>query len=171
MNEIVTQNYKSPFGELVLGSLNGKLCLCDWRYRKMRSAIDSRLQKRLNATFIEGESEVLKSALEQLLEYFSYKRKTFEIPLLLAGTDFQKEVWAELMQIPFGATSTYRDLAEEIGNPKAVRAVAGANGANAISIIITCHRIIGTDGSLVGYAGGLKAKEKLLKLEHNLFTL
>jgi methylated-DNA-[protein]-cysteine S-methyltransferase len=89
---------------------------------------------------------------------------------LLVGSDFQKRVWQALQQVPFGSVSSYRQLAESIGNPKAVRAVANANGANAISIIIPCHRIIGSNGRLVGYAGGLKAKAALLKLEHNLFT-
>lgn len=171
VDKIIISYHKSPFGELVLGSFGEALCLCDWRYRKMRGAIDSRLQKGLNACFAEGESGVIESALVQLSDYFSYQRKSFDIPILPVGTDFQKQVWRALLEVPFGSTSTYRKLADKIGNPKAVRAVASANGANAISILIPCHRIIGSDGSLVGYAGGLKAKEKLLKLEHNLFTI
>lgn len=90
--------------------------------------------------------------------------------MLHVGTDFQKRVWTQLMQVPFGETSTYLTLAEAIGNPKAVRAVASANGANAIAIIVPCHRIIGSNGELVGYAGGLRAKEKLLALEQDMFA-
>jgi methylated-DNA-[protein]-cysteine S-methyltransferase len=99
------------------------------------------------------------------LEYFSSKRKTFDIPLLLIGTDFQENVWNELIKIPFGKTSSYLELSRKLGNVLAIRAVASANGANAISIIIPCHHIIGSDGKLIGDAGGLAAKKKLLELE------
>lgn len=170
MNEIRIQYHKTPYGELILGSFNEELCLCDWRYRKMRSAIDSRLTKLLDANFIEGGSDLLCDTIQQLNEYFNFERKVFDIPLQMVGTDFQKCVWNELVKVPFGETSSYLQLAEKTGKKSAVRAVAGANGANAIAIIIPCHRIIGSDGQLVGYAGGLRAKEKLLKLEQNLFS-
>jgi len=156
---------------MILGSYDNKLCMADWRYRKMRSSIDRRLQKGLNATFVEEESMVLKLAREELEVYFQGKRKTFDLPLLLVGTEFQKSVWHGLMQIPFGVTATYLDLAKSINNEKAVRAVASAVGANALSIFIPCHRIIGSDGSLTGYAGGLEAKKKLLEIENNLFMI
>ncbi len=171
MNKIYIRYHKTNYGELVLGSFEDKLCLCDWRYRKMRAAIDARLTKSLRATFEEKNSQVLNNAIQQLDEYFDGDRKSFDLPLLMPGSDFQKRVWCELIKIPFGETSSYLQLAERIGNKKAVRAVANANGANAISIIVPCHRIIGSNGELVGYAGGLATKEKLLKLEHNLFTL
>ena len=106
----------------------------------------------------------------QLKEYFNFTRKVFDIPLLLIGTDFQKKVWQGLIDTPFGTTCSYLELAKRIGNEKAVRAVATANGANAISIIVPCHRIIGSKGDLVGYAGGLPAKKKLLEIESNLFV-
>ncbi len=167
MNKISIQYYKTPVGKLVLGSYDNKLCLADWRYRKMRESIDSRLQKGLNAEYIEEDTEVLKEARKQFNEYFDHKRKIFDLPLLLVGTDFQKSVWQELLQIPFGSTASYRDLAQNLGNEKAVRAVANANGANAISIVIPCHRIIGSNGDLTGYAGGLSTKKKLLELEQN----
>lgn len=166
---ISIQYFNTPVGELILGSYNEKLCLADWRYRKMRESIDSRLQKGLNAEYIEEDTEILKEVRKQFNEYFDHKRKSFDLPLLLMGTDFQKSVWQGLMQIPFGSRVSYRDLAKNIGNEKAVRAVANANGANAISIVIPCHRIIGSDGSLTGYAGGLSTKKKLLELESNLF--
>lgn len=167
MDQINIQYYKTSYGELVLGSFDEKLCMCDWRYRKMRPAIDDRLNKGLQTTFIEKDNEILKNTRQQLDEYFNCKRKYFDIPLLMIGTEFQKSVWNGLIQIPFGTTSSYLNLAEKIINKKAVRAVANANGANAISIFIPCHRIIGSNGELVGYAGGLRAKKKLLKLEQN----
>ena len=169
MNKIIVQYHKTPYGELILGSFDEELCLCDWRYRKKRSTIDRRLEKNLNAGFIKGESKVLSQTVAQLNEYFNFERKTFDIPLLLVGTDFQKTVWNKLIKITYGKTASYMQLAKRVGNIKAVRPVASANGANAISIIVPCHRIIGSDGALVGYAGGLKAKQKLLELENNLF--
>ena len=137
----------------------------------MRTTIDIRLQKGFNATYAEEDSDVLKLAREQFDEYFQGKRKIFDVPLLMVGTDFQKSVWNALIQIPYGTTASYLELSKNIGNEKAVRAVASANGANAISIMIPCHRIIGSNGDLVGYAGGLPTKKRLLELESNLFTL
>ena len=165
MHPINIQHYKTSYGELVLGSLGEKLCLCDWRFRKMRNTIDYRIKKDLQAIFIEEDSDILKNARQQLDEYFNSKRKNFDIPLHLAGTKFQKNVWTALIEIPFGTTLSYLNLAEKIANKNSVRAVANANGANAISIFIPCHRIIGSDGELVGYAGGIQAKKKLLNLE------
>jgi methylated-DNA-[protein]-cysteine S-methyltransferase len=156
---------------LVLGSFDDKLCLCDWHYRKMRSAVDGRISRGLNAEFIESDATVLRETKRQLDEYFRAERKRFELPLLMVGSDFQKRVWDELLNVEYGETASYLGLAERMGNKNAVRAVAGANGANAISIIVPCHRIIGGKGELVGYAGGLKAKEKLLALECGLFAL
>ncbi|WP_421879940.1 methylated-DNA--[protein]-cysteine S-methyltransferase [Marinoscillum sp.] len=155
-------------GELILGAYEEKLCLCDWRYRKMRDAVDTRIKTRLNATYVPGSSAVIEKTIAQLQEYFQGARCEFSIPIRLAGSDFQKQVWQALIQVPFGKTETYLGLSKKLGNQKAIRAVAAANGANAISIIIPCHRIIGTDGNLVGYAGGLPAKKKLLGLENPL---
>ncbi|MCK5342264.1 MAG: methylated-DNA--[protein]-cysteine S-methyltransferase, partial [Candidatus Heimdallarchaeota archaeon] len=163
--KINMQYYKTSYGELVLGSYDEKLCMCDWRYRKMRSTVDNRLKKGLGAVFIEQDDVILKAARQQLDEYFNHKRTFFDIPLLMVGTEFQKSVWNALIQIPYGTSLSYLELAEKINNKKAVRAVASANGANAISIFIPCHRIIGSNGELVGYAGGLQAKKKLLALE------
>jgi methylated-DNA-[protein]-cysteine S-methyltransferase len=169
-NKIKIAYYKTPAGELILGSFEGKLCLCDWRYRKMRNSIDSRIQKGLNAEFNEEDCEVLKKTKRQLTEFFNKERINFDLPLLFVGTDFQKTVWNSLLKIPFGKTETYLGLSKILGNPKAIRAVATANGANAISILVPCHRIIGTNGDLVGYAGGLPAKKKLLGIENPLFN-
>ena len=171
MNKISIQYYKSPVGEILLGSYDGKLCLADWKYRKMRTTIDSRIQKGLKAEYVEESTEVIEETIKQMKEYFANERKNFDIPLLMVGTDFQKSVWDGLIQIPYGTTASYLELAKNIDNEKAVRAVASANGANAISIMIPCHRIIGSNGDLVGYAGGLPVKKKLLELESNLFTV
>jgi len=170
LNLIHIQHYPTALGELLLGSLDGQPCLCDWRYRKTRESVDRRLQSRLNARYVEKPDEVIDQAIAQLEQYFSQQREVFEVPLLLAGTDFQKAVWEQLQQIPFGQTASYLQLAERMNNPKAVRAVASANGANALSIFIPCHRIVGSNGQLVGYAGGLEAKRKLLGLERDLFA-
>ena len=124
------------------------------------------MAKALNAEYVDASScEVIDEAKKQLDEYFLGKRKMFDVPLLMVGTAFQKSVWEALLQIPYGETASYLAQAKRIGNEKAVRAVASANGANAISIFIPCHRIIGSDGTLTGYAGGLDTKAKLLEME------
>jgi len=165
VDEIKIKQLKTAYGELILGSSEGKICLCDWVYRTMRKQIDKRIQEGLNADYREGDSPLLKELEKQLDEYFLKKRTGFDLPLLTIGTDFQKAVWTALLGVKYGQTRTYSDLAEMIGKPEAVRAVGSANGANAISIIIPCHRIIGKDGSLGGYAGGVNTKRKLLELE------
>ncbi|AUO00214.1 methylated-DNA--[protein]-cysteine S-methyltransferase [Bacteriovorax stolpii] len=115
-----------------------------------------------------SEHPLLKKTIEELSEYLEGKRKTFSIELDLQGSAFQKSVWSALLKIPYGETCTYSDIARKIKNVKAVRAVGAANGKNPISIIIPCHRVIGSNGKLTGYAGGLKVKEKLLTLEKEL---
>lgn len=132
---------------------------------KHRGHVDRRLKRVLRAEFEEGTSEVIEKAASELDEFFAGKRKTFDVPLLFAGTDFQKNVWNELLKIPFGKTISYGEMAQHIGMPKAVRAVANANGANSLSIFAPCHRVIGSDRSLTGYGGGLPAKKFLLELE------
>lgn len=164
-NIIKIRHYESPCGMLMLGSFDDKLCLCDWQVEKHRDHIDRRLKRMLNAEFEEGTSEVIDKAIKQLDEFFARQRKIFDIPLLFVGTDFQKTVWNELQKIPFGKTVSYGEMARRIGMPKAVRAVANANGANSMSIFAPCHRVIGSDHSLTGYGGGLDAKRTLLKLE------
>ena len=169
MNKIEIQYYKTKYGDFILGSYSNKLCLLDFKYRKMRTAVDNRLKKGLNAQFVEQNSEIIEEVKKQLNEYFNMERKSFDIPILTVGTNFQKSVWSALTKVPYGTTSTYLELAKSIGNEKAVRAVASANGANSIGIIIPCHRIIGSNGELIGYGGGIPLKKRLLKLEQNLF--
>jgi len=111
--------------------------------------------------------DIIDRCKQQLTEYFEGKRREFDLPLDQLGTNFQKSVWASLIKIPFGQVVSYRDIANMINNPKAVRAVGAANGKNPISIIVPCHRVIGSNGTLTGYAGGLARKAWLLKLEGN----
>ncbi len=165
MTNICIHYHKTKIGELILGSFEGKLCLLDFNYRKMRNAVDDRIKKGLNADFIEEDSEIIEKTRTELDEYFKENRREFDVPIQIVGTDFQKSVWNALLKVAYGTTSTYLQLAKDINNEKAVRAVAGANGANAIAIIIPCHRIIGSSGELVGYAGGLPTKKRLLTLE------
>ena len=115
----------------------------------------------------EEETELINKTYKELDEYFRGKRKTFDIPLKIEGTEFQKKVWNALLEIPYGETRSYLEIAKRVGNPKASRAVGMANHNNKIIIIIPCHRVIGSNKKLVGYAGGLDVKEKLLKLEQN----
>ena len=166
MNKFINiQHYFSLCGELVLASYADNLCLCDWSDNPCAERNKRRLERYLNASFKTETSSVLEEAKRQLDEYFAGNRKAFTIPLLLVGTVFQQQVWNELLNIPYGATTSYKEIAQSIGKPKAVRAVAGAIGANGISILIPCHRVIGSDNSLTGYAGGLEAKKMLLQIE------
>ena len=164
-NIIKIRRYESPCGTLLLGSFGDKLCLCDWQVERHRGHVDRRLKRMLNAEFEEETSAIIEKAMEQLDAFFAGKRRGFDVPLLFVGTDFQKKVWSELLKIPFGMTVSYGEMARRIGMPKAVRAVANANGANALSIFAPCHRVIGYDHSLTGYGGGLAAKRTLLELE------
>lgn len=163
--EIIVREYGAPCGRLVLGAFANRLCLCDWVHGKHREQNEQRLRRILSADFHTGTSPLLDAAALQLDEYFAGQRRRFDIPLLLIGTEFQKKVWQALLEIHYGATISYGELASRIGMPHAVRAVANANGANAISIFAPCHRVIGSDNSLTGYAGGLPAKQYLLGLE------
>lgn len=165
METIQTNRYSSPFGELIIGSYKEKICLCDWKYRKMRKAIDQRISKGLDANFKEGNSEVIEDCIVQLEEYFKGDRQQFDVPLLMVGSDFQKQVWDALLNISYGQTKSYSGLAGKLGDEMSVRAVASANGANALAIIVPCHRVIGRNGEMTGYAGGIGIKRKLLELE------
>lgn len=153
-------SYHSPCGELLLEESNGCICLCDWaiRSRYARKTSDA-------AKTTETPSPLLSSLNEQLDEYFAGIRREFDLPMELLGTPFQQLVWNELTKIPYGETVSYKEMAGKIGRPKAVRAVAQAIGANPLSILIPCHRVVGASGALTGYAGGVYAKLYLLNLE------
>ena len=117
---------------------------------------------------IEKETNSIRKTYLQLKEYLSGKRKNFDIEIEMIGTEFQKKVWKELLNIPYGETRSYKDIATAIGNKKACRAVGNANNKNPIAIIVPCHRVVGSNGGMTGYAGGIDIKEKLLKIENNL---
>lgn len=128
-------------------------------------AIDN---KGSNITVLHSDDPFMYGIFSQLKEYFSRQRREFDVPLDIQGSDFQKRVWTELLKIPYGRTVSYKYIARKLGDLKAIRAVGKANGSNPIPVIIPCHRIINSDGSLGGYSGGLKIKERLLKLEGSL---
>lgn len=163
--QVNLQYYDSPCGRLVFASIGDELCLCDWNDMQSAERNMRRLARYANASFKTESSSVLEETKRQLDEYFAGKRKSFDIRLRLVGTDFQHEVLNALLTIPYGTTKSYKDIAQSIGKPQAVRAVAGAIGTNSISILIPCHRIIGSNNSLTGYAGGLEAKKVLLGIE------
>lgn len=159
------QYYASPCGELILASVGNELCLCDWNEKPCAERNKHRLERLLNAEFVTASSAVLEQTQRELDEYFAGKRKTFDIPLHPVGTNFQQQVWQTLLKIPYGETRTYKEIAESVNNVKGVRAVAQAIGANGISILIPCHRVIGSNHSLTGFAGGIEAKRLLLEIE------
>lgn len=148
----------SPVGTLTLVANDKGLCAILWPQ-------DDPKRVRLPVLTADKANKVLHQAEKELGEYFAGRRTRFTVPLDFAGTDFQKQVWQALLEIPFGETRSYAQIARRIGRPSAMRAVGAANGRNPISIIAPCHRVIGANGALTGFAGGLKAKEALLALE------
>ena len=150
--------YDSPLGQILLTASEIKLTGLHFVGEKYYPGISAEWR-------LEKEHTLLNSTMVQLAEYFSGTRKQFDVPLAPQGTDFQRQVWKSLTALPYGTTATYGQLAVNVGSPKAVRAVGAANGRNPISIIVPCHRVIGADGSLTGYAGGLARKQSLLQLE------
>ena len=167
MNDTYTvffTHYMSPCGLLTLGEHRGELCMCDWGPRG-RDVVRRRLAEYGGTHFKEVLTPLLEEATRQLDEYFARKRQAFDLPLRLRGTLFQKRVWKVLRDVPYGTRATYTDIAKAMGEPRSVRVVASSIGVNPVSIIVPCHRIIGIDGTLRGYAGGCVAKEFLLQLE------
>jgi len=162
---ISIQYIKTIVGELIIGSIGEQLCLVDYAKRNKRDSIDKRISTKLNAIYKVENNYLLEQTKAQLNEFLKGERLVFDIPILMIGSEFQKQVWSALLSIPYGETISYLSLAKQINNKKAVRAVANANGANALGIIIPCHRVIASNGTLGGYAGGLMAKETLLSIE------
>ncbi len=165
--KILIRHMASPVGELILGACEENLCLVDFAARSGRFRPLERLKGLFRARVHDdgGKSSVLDATCRQLGEYFAGERKTFDLPLLFTGTPFQKRVWRLLLEIPHGRTVSYGKLAARMGRPRAARAVAAANAANAISIIVPCHRVTACGGGIGGYAGGTEAKRFLLGLE------
>lgn len=172
-NIIHTTRYQCIYGELTLASFNGCLCMCDWTSGKRHEYNMAILKKLLHADTYECTDSVISAAITELDEYFQGERQSFDIPLHITGTEFQQRVRHELTNIPYGSTISYSELADRIGIPQGFRSVASAVASNPLSIFIPCHRVIGADGSLKGYAGGLYNKQALLNLElaHSLLTV
>ncbi|MCS4301906.1 bifunctional transcriptional activator/DNA repair enzyme AdaA [Chryseobacterium sp. BIGb0232] len=141
------------------------ICLLEFSDRKALPTELKNISKHFNANIVQGENPHFIMLEQELSEYFDGKRTEFTVPLSPVGTAFQKQVWEILQQIPYGGTRSYQEQAEILGNPKSVRAVANANGLNKISILVPCHRVIGSNGQLTGYGGGIWRKQKLLELE------
>ncbi len=148
----------TPVGDIVLIADNKNLCSIYWPNQEPDKKKFPNLERK-------DHSKVLRTVVKQLYQYFEGKRPVFDLPIKMVGTAFQRKVWDALSSIKFGETVSYRDIAKKVGNPKAVRAVGAAIGKNPISIIIPCHRVIGSNGKLTGFAGGVIAKEFLLDLE------
>lgn len=159
------KEYESPCGRLLLGVEGESLCLCDWIIGDRIEKSLRRISKFISPSSRVDDTSILTRAVSELDEYFSGRRMNFEIPLAAYGTDLQRRVWQSLMKVPYGTTLSYSAIAQSVGLPRGVRAVASAVGANPLSILIPCHRIIKADGSLSGYAGGVDAKIYLLQLE------
>jgi len=147
----------SPVGALSLVATDHALIALVWRRESHAAAFEHAVESPTHA--------LLRETARQLREYFAGSRQTFDVPLEFRGTEFQRRAWSALLTIPYGETRSYRQMAEQIGNPAAVRAVGAANGRNPISIIAPCHRVIGMNGDLTGFGGGLDAKAHLLSLE------
>lgn len=162
---ISTAEISTPLGTMLAGATDNGICLLEFVDSERLEKQLGRLRKLLNGEILSGTNDLIARLATQMDEYFAGKRKVFDLPLVMQGTPFQQAVWKELITIPYGETISYQEEAERIGRPTAVRAVARANGENPISIVIPCHRVIGKNGNLVGYGGGLWRKERLLDLE------
>jgi len=162
---IKTAIIETPLGEMAAAATKDGICLLEFTSRPALESEFNRLALTFGETVTSGSNRHLRALKKQVKEYFKGKRKEFSLPLITPGTDFQTAVWNNLKKIPYGKTISYLQLAKSIKNPGAARAVAAANGSNRIAIIIPCHRVIGSDGDLVGYAGGLEKKKWLIEHE------
>lgn len=168
MSQIVYVHTESPLGPMIAGASEQGLCFLEWHDRGGVDRIITRVQKRYKAAVIAGNNAHLEQTLTEIAEYFDGKRREFTVPLHVAGTAFERRVWQELLAIPYGRTRSYGEMAALLDTPGAARAVGRANGANYISVIIPCHRVIESTGKLRGYGGGLWRKQWLLDLEKGL---
>ncbi|MCF1428152.1 MAG: methylated-DNA--[protein]-cysteine S-methyltransferase [Shewanella sp.] len=162
---LLIDRFTTPLGPMFACASAQGLCLLEFVDRRMLQMEFRDLQRRLKICIVAGENEFIHQAKTQIAEYLAGSRTRFDIALHTPGTEFQNRVWQALRQIDFGNTVSYQQQAEKLGNPKAIRAVATANSMNRVAIIIPCHRVIGKDGKLVGYAGGLERKRWLLQHE------
>jgi AraC family transcriptional regulator of adaptative response/methylated-DNA-[protein]-cysteine methyltransferase len=155
----------TPLGPMLAGATDDALCLLEFVDRRKLETQLEQIRKRLDVTLVPGSNPITAESERQLTAYFDRRLTEFSLPLEAPGTEFQQTVWTALREISYGATVSYGEVARRIGRPTAVRAVAGANGDNRIAILIPCHRVIGADGTLTGYGGGLWRKKRLLELE------
>lgn len=163
---IFIEEMESPLGTLTIAAFEDSLChICFGAFEETKDELTEWADKHGFSCAFHSGNEWTHKAIEQLHEYFQGKRRRFDVPMTLLGTPFQQMVWRALQTIAYGETKTYKDIAEMIGRPKAVRAIGGANHNNPLSIIIPCHRVIGANGDLIGYGGGLDKKAFLLNLE------
>ncbi|OGU18165.1 MAG: cysteine methyltransferase [Ignavibacteria bacterium GWB2_35_12] len=173
-NKIYTHKINTPLGDMIAAATDDGLCLLEFADRHACPKEIDDLKKLLKAEIIEEEHVIIEQTHNQIDEYFQGTRKEFSIKLNTPGTEFQTKVWSVLMEIPYGKTRTYKDQAIILGNSASIRAVGKANGDNRIAIIIPCHRVIGINGDLIGYGGGLWRKHHLLEFEakiNNNFSL
>jgi AraC family transcriptional regulator of adaptative response/methylated-DNA-[protein]-cysteine methyltransferase len=168
---IHTRSFETPLGTMFAGATEEGICMLEYADSSARQKKEiNALCKLLKVYVEESESRYFEDLGKQLSEYFEGKRKEFAIPLVLAGTPFQQQVWRELQKIPYGSTRSYKEQSMALNNLGAIRAVGTANGANRIAILIPCHRVIGENGKLTGYGGGLWRKKWLLDLEKGQLT-
>jgi O-6-methylguanine DNA methyltransferase len=169
---LVLQRFDSPLGQMVMVARNNHICQIDFETLSYQP-FDSKALERKGLRIVEQETEVLAEAQRQLEEYFGGKRFEFDLPLAPEGTTFQQQAWQALREIPYGETRSYQQQAERLGDARFARAVGHANGRNPISIIVPCHRVLGKNGKLTGFASGVDKKAKLLELEtrYRPFTL
>jgi AraC family transcriptional regulator of adaptative response/methylated-DNA-[protein]-cysteine methyltransferase len=161
---VLVNRLPTPLGPMIAGATDEGICLLEFAERRMLETQLRRLSKRLDAVFAPGSNEMIERLDKELHAYLEGKLQEFRVPLVIRGTEFQRQAWEALMRIPYGETRSYEEQARAMGRPSAVRAVGRANGDNRIAIVIPCHRVVGADGRLTGYGGGLWRKRALLEL-------
>jgi O-6-methylguanine DNA methyltransferase len=161
----MTLNLPKYYSTFVIDAIHFTVITSTNGIREIIFNLEKDNSKLLNTIQLKPDDPDMFNVYPQLKEYFGGERKDFDLPLEIEGTEFQKRVWNELLKIPYGRTISYKELAVRLGDEKVIRAAASANGANPLPVVIPCHRVIGSDGSLIGYGGGLEIKEKLLVLE------
>jgi AraC family transcriptional regulator of adaptative response/methylated-DNA-[protein]-cysteine methyltransferase len=167
---VVVERLLTPLGPMLAGATEEGLCLLEFGERRMLATQLDRLRRRLGCVMVPGTNPIIEQTAGELRAYFAGSLRVFTVPIIDPGTDFQRLVWAQLRAIPYGGTASYAEIARHIGQPTAVRAVARANGDNRLALVIPCHRVIGSDGSLTGYGGGLWRKKRLLEHERAVRT-
>lgn len=163
--KISVSSYLSPLGTILIAATNNGICLVEFDSRIHLEKNVLKLATQLNGFFVNDENKHINQLKVELALYFNQKLQKFTVSLVFSGTPFQQKVFQSLLTIPFGTTTTYKNQAIQLGNLKAIRAVATANGLNKLAIVVPCHRVVGSNGELVGYAGGLHKKQALLQLE------